>query len=186
MALDTPNKKASLSFTDGTQTLELPIHVGTVGPDVIDIRQLYAKTGKFTYDPGFMSTAACDSRHLHRWRQGYCCIAATVERCNAMRYPTCSSSCTASSRTPVKGAVRQTVTSHTMVPRAMLFFLPAAFARCPPMRCDGLSSAMVVLYPRRSIICMILITRDLAPVSQKCRRLVIDGFNTGGQPYGFA
>ncbi len=34
---------------------------GSVGPDVIDIRKLYAKTGAFTYDPGFTSTAACES-----------------------------------------------------------------------------------------------------------------------------
>ena len=34
---------------------------GTVGPDVIDIRKLYAQTGMFTYDPGFTSTASCDS-----------------------------------------------------------------------------------------------------------------------------
>ncbi len=34
---------------------------GSVGPDVIDIRKLYAQTGKFTYDPGFTSTASCDS-----------------------------------------------------------------------------------------------------------------------------
>ena len=38
-----------------------PICPGTIGPDVIDIRTLYGKTGKFTYDPGFMSTAACSS-----------------------------------------------------------------------------------------------------------------------------
>ena len=34
---------------------------GSVGPDVIDIRKLYAQTGAFTYDPGFTSTASCDS-----------------------------------------------------------------------------------------------------------------------------
>jgi citrate synthase len=34
---------------------------GSVGPDVIDIRKLYAQTGAFTYDPGFTSTAACES-----------------------------------------------------------------------------------------------------------------------------
>ena len=34
---------------------------GSVGPDVIDIRRLYADTGKFTYDPGFTSTASCQS-----------------------------------------------------------------------------------------------------------------------------
>src|SRR6201996_5050992 len=34
---------------------------GSVGPDVIDIRKLYANSGKFTYDPGFTSTASCES-----------------------------------------------------------------------------------------------------------------------------
>src|SRR3712207_4494347 len=34
---------------------------GTVGPEVIDIRKLYAQTGMFTYDPGFTSTASCES-----------------------------------------------------------------------------------------------------------------------------
>ncbi|HTN63748.1 MAG TPA: citrate synthase [Devosia sp.] len=45
----------------GDQSYEFPVLSGTVGPDVIDIRSLYAKTGMFTYDPGFTSTAACDS-----------------------------------------------------------------------------------------------------------------------------
>ncbi|MGK5032764.1 citrate (Si)-synthase [Janthinobacterium lividum] len=53
--------KATLSFSDGSPSLEFPIYKGTVGPDVIDIRKLYAGSGKFTYDPGFMSTAACNS-----------------------------------------------------------------------------------------------------------------------------
>jgi citrate synthase len=53
--------KATLSFSDGSAAIDLPIYKGTVGPDVIDIRKLYAQTGKFTYDPGFMSTAACNS-----------------------------------------------------------------------------------------------------------------------------
>jgi citrate synthase len=53
--------KATLSFSDGTPSLELPIYKGTIGPDGIDIRKLYGATGKFTYDPGFMSTAACNS-----------------------------------------------------------------------------------------------------------------------------
>lgn len=53
--------KATLSFYDGSPSLEFPIYKGTVGPDVIDIRKLYGATGKFTYDPGFMSTAACNS-----------------------------------------------------------------------------------------------------------------------------
>jgi citrate synthase len=53
--------KATLSFSNGAAPLEMPIYKGTVGPDVIDIRKLYAATGMFTYDPGFMSTAACHS-----------------------------------------------------------------------------------------------------------------------------
>ncbi|NOW44645.1 citrate synthase [Novosphingobium sp. SG751A] len=41
--------------------VESPILKGSVGPDVIDIRKLYAQTGAFTYDPGFTSTASCES-----------------------------------------------------------------------------------------------------------------------------
>jgi len=55
------DNKATLSFSDGSQPVEFPIYKGTIGPDVIDIRKLYAGTGKFTYDPGFMSTASCNS-----------------------------------------------------------------------------------------------------------------------------
>jgi len=54
-------KLATLTFTDGTPAIDFPVLSGTIGPDVIDIRPLYAKTGKFTYDPGFMSTASCRS-----------------------------------------------------------------------------------------------------------------------------
>ncbi|MET3120518.1 citrate synthase [Oxalobacteraceae bacterium GrIS 2.11] len=57
----TSDKKATLTFSDGSAPLEMPIYKGTVGPDVIDIRKLYAARGMFTYDPGFMSTAACNS-----------------------------------------------------------------------------------------------------------------------------
>jgi citrate synthase len=59
--MTTSETKATLSFSDGSPSLELPIYKGTIGPDVIDIRKLYGATGKFTYDPGFMSTAACNS-----------------------------------------------------------------------------------------------------------------------------
>src|SRR3970040_2919284 len=54
-------KLATLTFSDGTPPIDLPVMTGTIGPDVIDVRALYAKTGKFTYDPGFMSTASCRS-----------------------------------------------------------------------------------------------------------------------------
>ena len=53
--------KATLSFSDGSPSMDLPIYKGSIGPDVIDIRKLYGQTGKFTYDPGFLSTASCNS-----------------------------------------------------------------------------------------------------------------------------
>jgi len=46
---------------DGVE-VELPTLEGSIGPDVIDIRKLYAATGKFTFDPGFTSTASCESK----------------------------------------------------------------------------------------------------------------------------
>jgi citrate synthase len=55
------DKKATLSFSDGSPSVEFPVYQGTVGPDVMDIRKLYGATGMFTFDPGFMSTAACES-----------------------------------------------------------------------------------------------------------------------------
>ena len=50
------------TLTIGDQAIELPIFSGTVGPDVIDIRKLYAQTDRFTFDPGFTSTASCESQ----------------------------------------------------------------------------------------------------------------------------
>ena len=55
---ETP-KTATITIDD--QSYDLPIHSPTAGPDVIDIRKLYAQAGVFTYDPGFTSTASCDS-----------------------------------------------------------------------------------------------------------------------------
>jgi len=54
------SKKAVLSY-DG-KAVEFPVMGGSIGPEVIDIHSLYGKTGMFTYDPGFMSTASCNSR----------------------------------------------------------------------------------------------------------------------------
>ena len=53
--------KATLSFSNGAKSLEMPVYKGTIGPDVVDIRKFYGETGLFTYDPGFMSTASCNS-----------------------------------------------------------------------------------------------------------------------------
>jgi citrate synthase len=54
------DKKATLTLHDGRQ-IEFPVLSGSIGPDVVDIRALYGKTGVFTYDPGYLSTASCNS-----------------------------------------------------------------------------------------------------------------------------
>src|SRR5579883_923418 len=54
-----PNGTATLNY--GNKRIELPALKPTEGPDVIDIRKLYGEADVFTYDPGFTSTASCES-----------------------------------------------------------------------------------------------------------------------------
>ncbi|MFV1011126.1 citrate synthase [Wolbachia endosymbiont of Nasonia vitripennis] len=54
------DKKALLELSNGSK-IDLPVLNGTVGPGVLNIKDLYKKTGLFTYDPGFVSTASCSS-----------------------------------------------------------------------------------------------------------------------------
>ena len=58
---DTQQDTKTATLTFGDKTLELPVLSPSAGPDVIDIRKLYGQGGVFTYDPGFTSTASCDS-----------------------------------------------------------------------------------------------------------------------------
>ncbi len=69
MPIQSPADETNLDDTsdDGTLTVqgnsyELPVYNGSIGPDVIDISRLYGQTGVFTYDPGFTSTASCESK----------------------------------------------------------------------------------------------------------------------------
>ncbi|WP_136679087.1 citrate synthase [Neptunomonas sp. XY-337] len=55
------DKKARLTVDGLDDVIELPVYSGTEGPDVIDVRPLTGQ-GLFTYDPGFVSTAACESK----------------------------------------------------------------------------------------------------------------------------
>jgi citrate synthase len=55
-------KKPAATLTVNNRQLELPVYGGSVGPDVIDIRKLYGEGNVFTYDPGFTSTASCESQ----------------------------------------------------------------------------------------------------------------------------
>ena len=60
----TKDKSATVTLTDNKtgKTFDYPVVKGSVGPDVIDIRKLYAETGYFTFDPGFTSTGSCESK----------------------------------------------------------------------------------------------------------------------------
>ena len=55
-----PNGSVTLKY--GEKELALPVLKGTLGPDVVDIRKLYGEADVFTYDPGFTSTASCESQ----------------------------------------------------------------------------------------------------------------------------
>ncbi len=60
---DQPEKLVTLTDRDGgNANAEFPVLEGSIGPEVIDIRKLYGQTGRFTYDPGFTSTASCSSK----------------------------------------------------------------------------------------------------------------------------
>jgi citrate synthase len=50
------------SFTLGNKSISMPVKSGSIGPSVVDIAKLYGQTGMFTYDPGFTSTASCESQ----------------------------------------------------------------------------------------------------------------------------
>ena len=56
---DKIKEKADLKLNGDLYNFD--VHEGTIGPDVLDISKLYAQSGKFTYDPGFTSTANCKS-----------------------------------------------------------------------------------------------------------------------------
>ena len=54
--------KGSAQLSINGETYDLPVYGGSIGPDVIDIRALYKNAGVFTFDPGFTSTASCESQ----------------------------------------------------------------------------------------------------------------------------
>jgi len=153
MALNPSKEKATLTFSDGTPPLELPIYKGTIGPDVLDIRALYNKTGKFTYDPGFLSTAACNSsitfidgdkgELLYR---GYP-IEQLATKCDFLEV------CYLILNGELPNTEQRTdfvyrVTNHTMVHEQMQFFMRGFRRDAHPMSVlTGLVSAMSSFYP---------------------------------------
>ena len=59
MTKETPMADKTAKLDIGGNTQEFPLVEGSCGPEVMDIRKFYGSTGKFTYDPGFKSTASC-------------------------------------------------------------------------------------------------------------------------------
>ena len=66
------DNKATLSFSNGSPSIEMPVYNGNIGPDVIDIRKLYGQTGMFTYDPGFLYTELFQSASTYTDRGKDC------------------------------------------------------------------------------------------------------------------
>jgi len=56
------NKTYQLGPAGSDEAVDLPVRSGTIGPDVVDIRSVYGQEGVFTFDPGFASTASCESK----------------------------------------------------------------------------------------------------------------------------
>jgi len=75
------DKNATL--TVGDNSYDLPIMQGSEGPDVIDIRKLYAASDHFTFDPGFTSTASCESalRLLMATKASFCIADTPSKSC---------------------------------------------------------------------------------------------------------
>ena len=153
MALNPSKEKATLTFSDGTPPLELPIYKGTIGPDVVDIRALYNKTGKFTYDPGFLSTAACNSsitfidgdkgELLYR---GYP-IEQLAVQCDFLEVCYLILNGDLPNNDQRKDFVSR-VTNHTMVHEQMQFFMRGFRRDAHPMSVlTGLIGAMSSFYP---------------------------------------
>ena len=144
--------KATLSFSDGSPSMDLPIYRGSVGPDVIDIRKLYAQTGKFTFDPGFLSTASCNSSITYidgdkgeLLYRGYPIeqLAVTcdfLETCYLLLYGDLPN------EAQKKDFVYR-VTNHTMVNEQMQFFLRGFRRDAHPMAVmTGLVGALSAFY----------------------------------------
>ena len=144
--------KATLSFSDGSPSMDLPLYKGSVGPDVIDIRKLYAQTGKFTYDPGFLSTAACNSSITYidgdkgeLLYRGYP-IEQLATQCDFLE--TCYLLLKGELPDPTqKSDFVNLVTKHTMVNDQMQFFLRGFRRDAHPMAVmTGLVGALSAFY----------------------------------------
>ncbi len=184
--------KATLSFSDGSPTMDLPIYKGSIGPDVIDIRKLYAQTGKFTYDPGFLSHGVVQQSTItyidgdkgELLYRGYpieqlATQCDFLDTCYLLLYGELPNA-------TQQKAFHKLVTNHTMVNEQMQFFLRGFRRDAHPMAVmTGLVGALSAFYhdstdinnPRH---------RDIAAIRliAKMPTLVAMAYKYGiGQPY---
>jgi citrate synthase len=147
----TDSSKTATLTIDG-KSYDLPVLSPTTGPEVIDIRKLYADAGVFTYDPGFTSTASCDStitfingeegELLHR---GYpidqlASKSHYLEVCYLLLYGELPS-------TSQLEAFEDTITHHTMIHEQMHFFFRGFRRDAHPMATMvGVVGAMSAFY----------------------------------------
>jgi hypothetical protein len=185
------DRTATINHSDGSPSVSFPILTGTLGPEVIDIRTLYGKTGKFTYDPGFLSTASCSSAITYidgdkgeLLYRGYPIEELAVrcdflEVCYLLLYgelPTLEQ----------KDKFVDVVTKHTMVNEQMQFFMRGFRRDAHPMAVlTGLVGAMSAFYPD-SINLQDAHQRDISAVRliAKMPTLVAMSYKYSvGQPY---
>ena len=146
------DNKATLSFSNGSPSVDLPVYQGNIGPDVIDIRKLYAQTGMFTYDPGFLSTASCQSAITYidgdkgeLLYRGYpieqlATSCDFMETCHLLLYGNLPDA-------NGKAKFSKLVTNHTMVNEQMQFFLRGFRRDAHPMAImTGLVGALSAFY----------------------------------------
>ena len=144
--------KANLTFSNGHPSIELPVYNGNIGPDVIDIRKLYGQTGMFTYDPGFLSTASCQSSITYidgdkgeLLYRGYPIeqLAKSVDYLDTC-YLLLNGDLPSEAQSK---EFHQTVTYHTMVNEQMQFFLRGFRRDAHPMAVlTGLIGALSAFY----------------------------------------
>ncbi len=146
------DNKATLSFSNGSPSVDLPVYQGNIGPDVIDIRKLYAQTGMFTYDPGFLSTASCQSAITYidgdkgeLLYRGYpieqlATNCDFMETCHLLLYGNLPDA-------NGKAEFTKRVANHTMVNEQMQFFLRGFRRDAHPMAImTGLVGALSAFY----------------------------------------
>ena len=185
------DNKATLSFSNGSPSVDLPVYQGSIGPDVIDIRKLYAQTGMFTYDPGFLSTAATQSAITYidgdkgeLLYRGYP-IEQLAENCDFLE--TCHLLLYGDlPNAAQKADFTSRVTNHTMVNEQMQFFLRGFRRDAHPMAVlTGLVGALSAFYHDSTDIHNAE-HRDIAAIRliAKMPTLVAMAYKYGmGQPY---